>query len=342
MADKEELGNPNDAEHTDAFRDPDRKLPHISESFRKAKRNVLFWAAATLLLAIGSDTNDDGLEVTGFIRSFDFDQSALILLALGVLAFMFAGFIRAFDDMKALNREFAYAQSLKRGAKFADALAKNLNLCSMDISAAHGRALKMNEEAVPMMLGLEKTYNANGSAMVDLINATGEHVRQTGLELQAFLSSIKKVADVSDDDDLTGLRVLVNQHLVYLRDGQFEFQERQQTLEAQRKKIPSMELQSDIVAMREIAEAVDKEPFKVATELIEQLGTVQDGLTRYAEALTGKQERWLKWYDRNAVWATVTIATLTSIWRLTELGTFGATAAANAKDPAAWFLLLFN
>lgn len=77
---------------------------HFNEAYRRAKRNALFWAAATFAISWGR--SDNGEIELPTIRELAFDHWLIVATALVILAFMTAGFYRASKDIERRNSNF--------------------------------------------------------------------------------------------------------------------------------------------------------------------------------------------------------------------------------------------
>jgi hypothetical protein len=110
-------------EKADKAREPIR----FSDEFRQAKRNTLFWAAVTFLLAVGRPSGTEAIEVNAIVRNFSFPQGLLLLTSLAILVFMTIGFRRADKRVFANHTGFAVANRLKDSAELADSVWSQLN-----------------------------------------------------------------------------------------------------------------------------------------------------------------------------------------------------------------------
>ena len=93
-----------------------------SDEFRRAKRNTLFWAVVTLLLAVGAPAaNSPGLELAGF-KNMELSGPFLLGGSLVVLIFMVLGYVRAEADVITLNSDFALDHAFQNVVDTADDL----------------------------------------------------------------------------------------------------------------------------------------------------------------------------------------------------------------------------
>lgn len=116
------------ARHTDSKSDlpgeKDRQFSHFTDEFHKAKRNVLFWAVATILLSAGADSG--AVEAVPLVRGLRFDQGFLVGGALLITAFMAAGYVRAIGPMMLSNSDLLFARTLSKAVETAEAVDEEL------------------------------------------------------------------------------------------------------------------------------------------------------------------------------------------------------------------------
>lgn len=83
------------------------------ESYRLAKRNVLFWSALTILIAVGTADSANPITIGAVVANLSYSQTFLTAAALVVLAFTVLGYIRADLRLKANHSGFAFGKKLK-------------------------------------------------------------------------------------------------------------------------------------------------------------------------------------------------------------------------------------
>ena len=109
---------------------------HPSEVFAKAKRNVLFWACVVVLLAMGSPTPGQNVEVSPVLRNFGFEPGILVLGSVGVLAFMLLGYRRAERHLVSEHAGFSLEHRLDEIIEVSDKLIDGLEKWSGGIDDA--------------------------------------------------------------------------------------------------------------------------------------------------------------------------------------------------------------
>ncbi|MEM1051948.1 MAG: hypothetical protein AAGI28_07630 [Pseudomonadota bacterium] len=129
-------------------KDTDLGPIHYSENFRRAKRNVLFWAAVTVLLSIASVDSDASVELTGIARNLSFSQSALVFGSLLVLALMFLAFVRARRLLIATNNHLTYGEDLQAVALRAQVVERDIETAKTEAREALDLLEKQKTESI--------------------------------------------------------------------------------------------------------------------------------------------------------------------------------------------------
>ncbi|QZD87676.1 hypothetical protein [Qipengyuania psychrotolerans] len=70
---------------------PADKPIDYSTAFATARRNALFWGAATLLIACGTAGTQDDVALSAIMAGLAFDPNFLTLASMATLVFMLAG-----------------------------------------------------------------------------------------------------------------------------------------------------------------------------------------------------------------------------------------------------------
>ncbi|MCB2078363.1 MAG: hypothetical protein KDE55_11775 [Novosphingobium sp.] len=117
---------------------------HFSEAYRRAKRNVLFWAVATITVALGAHS-DNAIEVTGLVDGLAFRPLPLMLGLLIILGFMFAGYIRAERDLTFLNSEQVVSQRMNDAIEIAGSLKAKMEGLRRKVDSEERRLTKIYE-----------------------------------------------------------------------------------------------------------------------------------------------------------------------------------------------------
>ncbi|MEO0590393.1 MAG: hypothetical protein AAFZ11_07505 [Pseudomonadota bacterium] len=84
---------------------------HYSESFRLAKRNVLFWSALTLVISFG--VGKDPLKFVFIVEGVELSPYIVIIGSVLVLVFMAFGYFRAEERLLYRHSPFAYGTSVE-------------------------------------------------------------------------------------------------------------------------------------------------------------------------------------------------------------------------------------
>ena len=129
--------------------DPGSKAVHFSERFRLAKRNVLLWGSATILIATAVDVGGSGAEWTPFVKGIKHSQTMMTVLALIALAFMAVGYLRANREMRLANSQFLYGKTVLDAAEEIENYANGLAAKTKVFANATAQAEALQKRIVP-------------------------------------------------------------------------------------------------------------------------------------------------------------------------------------------------
>lgn len=117
--------------------DDEARLLNVNESFRKAKRNCLFWGAATIAFSWAQISDASrGLEFSIFSRGLSFSQDLVVFFCFVVLAFMVIGYQRAEWHLMTRNSPFAYSLTMTKASAEAERLVETIKDASEKLKRA--------------------------------------------------------------------------------------------------------------------------------------------------------------------------------------------------------------
>jgi len=132
--------------------DPIKKTVNISEEFRRAKRNSLFWSSLTLLAIIGVPTSQEQLAkdqtvVSLFQIGLSFTQAQIIAVCFLVSLFMIIGFRRAEAVLLVQNTELMRERWGEHYSSILKSLINDANSASAGIESYEHEAKRATKQA---------------------------------------------------------------------------------------------------------------------------------------------------------------------------------------------------
>ena len=275
-----------------------------SEDFRRSKRNTLVWAAAVVLLSIGTPQTEKAAKVSEIIeigtlaRNIAFSQPTLIVLAVVVLTFTFLGYWRANGRLKSFHAKFALVNR------------------TADLSALAGmldQKLRAGIEAV------ERTAS-HASSAADRMNSRFQALRN---DLAVLVSDSHERLDTHVANALETLRYEAKG----MGGDRFKYTELMVT--APKGIIAS---QSDELATS-IRDALDRETGKLANDIetasgglpewrkgleqqLRETASLAMELERFSGDLIRSERSWHRNYEEWTVWIAVAAAMVLAAFRL--------------------------
>ena len=95
---------------------PADKPIDYSTAFNTARRNVLFWGAATLLIACGTAGTSDDIALSAIMAGLAFNPNFLTLASMATLIFMLVGYRNAERRLIARHTDFALSERIGHAA----------------------------------------------------------------------------------------------------------------------------------------------------------------------------------------------------------------------------------
>lgn len=295
--------------------DEDGELLNINEGYRKAKRNVLFWAAITFLIAIAFDTGGAGLQISSIVRGIGFNQQMVTGLALITLVFMFIGYHRAEWHLLFRNSPFTFAKTMSDATAEAEQLVGLIREHKDDLKSA----IKVAEAA--QQAGTEYAAELTSTAfevLEALEESSAQLTEQTVAEIEQGLIDVEAT-------------LLNNAYPGGARDRTPRFEDARarlrQLLDNTPKKVKSSALdvrpgsalsrlnnkaRRGVIWSRSANETVDSEG-NLNFEKIEDLAATLKGLS---DRIDRREKRLFYGYDRGVVWAATGVAASVAIARL--------------------------
>lgn len=293
------------------FKDPERSLIHVSDGFRRAKRNVLFWAAVTLLLSIAWDGGRSAIELTGIARNISFSQQSLVMGSVLILAFMALGYVRAEQQLFARNNPFTYGRDLQSAADLAELVRRDIRSVQIDAQvvgdALVGARKAVLEDALSLIEELRNEAKKIAQLHETVMNAgrSAKHERDQLHTIELY----RPVDDASPDEwEAYGeRRRTVSQTL-----SGWESKYRSAVAEIEKLRVNTPRLRQLISEF----DAIEKK-IKAVDQI--ELGKIDDfkaGLQSYADEIDRREKRWFYLFDRGVVWVSTGLAVFVAIWRL--------------------------
>lgn len=257
---------------------------HFSEAYRRAKRNVLFWALTTIVVALGAH-GDKAIEVTGLVDGLAFQVWPLLIGLLIILAFMFASYIRAEQDLIYLNSEQVVSQRMKEAIDVVESVKAKLLELRSEVSQQEYRLRNVYEGADEARTQLNLQLDSAFEEYISSSEARVRHELQSGslTPKEAHDRAIRCVRELTKD----AKKLLAEWSRIHIDFGK------------NRPKLPNSE-QAD----RAFAQVTA--PFDELT----------NRLTGLSNSISIRQKRWFFWQDRVPVWAACAVALLGAVVRL--------------------------
>ena len=300
--------------------DDNDQLLNVSEGYRKAKRNVLFWAAVTLLLALAANTGSDGVELAPIVRGLGFSQKLMISLSLIVLVFMLIGYRRAEWHLTLRNSPFAYSKVMERAADEAEALRAEIEKKRKEFAQLHKMRQESVESAQASIEQIKKLHGASvrefreeasrcKSSFLDELSRALELMKCLKANPTQNALSIAGRADYVSREEITKMiddRIakagnLINQFgAMPFASGSFT------NLAEAGWPFPN--------TSPEESDMLDEKGALVVSDLREFVQRMR-GLS---DEISGADRIYFRWYDQRVVYATSAIAAGVAIWRLVD------------------------
>lgn len=290
---------------------------HFTESFRTAKRNVLFWGAATFLLACGTasadvaqnDTNaanseasDSSIGVNTIFVDLDYQQGFLTVVALIVLAFMALGYRRAEKQLLARHTGFAYARSMHQTANLAQVL-------ESDLHEIHEKVKKQK----PL---LENIRGAIGERIIHYRPTLDAHFGSIIQNIEILIKEEKRIFNASEISDIEEY----HRRNVNLFEG---FKNRWQSESDRVQEL----FESWPIAIQDLIstglESIEKQKVEEG-EIVEELSSIGKQLHGFAADIDTGDRNWFYWHDRAPVVCLTVLAAICGIWRLAHPQSLGS------------------
>lgn len=257
---------------------------HFSEAYRRARRNVLFWAVTTIVVALGAHGNDT-IEVTGLVNGLAFQPWLLLLGLLAILGFMLAGYVRAEQDLTYLNSEQVVSQRTKEAIDIVESIKAKL--------------LELRGEAQQQEYRLKNLYDGIDEARSQfdrrLDGAFEEYIAQTEGRVRRELQSGSLNPEETQKAAIECVRSLTKDTKELLAKWQrlhFEFAN-------ERPQAPTSETADEAFG-----------------EVIAPFQNLADRLTGLSNSISIRQKHWFFWQDRVPVWASCMAALAFALLRL--------------------------
>lgn len=318
MADKQQISEETWLDRVGISRDPEQELPHINETFRKSKRNVLFWSMVTFLLSIGQVTRGNNIEVTGFIRNFTFDQTVLVALSLLVLIFMAIGFWRAARDLSARNSQFSFGNVYRQTASYADQLSATLRLTSEKLIEGQALASRVEQKLKPQAERVIEIFTEKIEKLKSKEIDLSVKLDEANREIREFTGRITKHLAHADadvwmetrrtiaEDALKTADKLANTRMYLGRNGFERIPDEAKGLAIELQQLDEPLRAGTNIDVPEVDQA----------ELLETLDIIARHMRTIDGSLRGEQEYWISLYDFGAVILAIAGAATVAIWRL--------------------------
>ena len=299
------------AQQSTPSENPDRKIIHVSDEFRRAKRNALAWAAFTVLLALAFD-NGGAAELTGFVRNLSFSQNTLLLLALLALCFAAVGYWRAERNLITRNSYIEYGNTLMEAAGGVRDLIAQLEE-NHRIALGSKRAIQENVKDMQRallkhkdsLLGEAKNLKTQVSHVEKQLSVAADNATKVDLSLEPSGEGMR----LKDEDGAYGKVV---GSAASLRSLSEEFTKWADTIDKQ---------PSRILLLQEELENIDLErPFADSKDLAEyrypELEALEAKLTGMSNEIDRTERRLFRWHDRFAVYLSVVTGIVLALMRL--------------------------
>ncbi len=290
---------------------PDRKIIHVSDEFRRAKRNALAWAAFTALLALAYD-NGGAAELTGFVRNLSFSQNTLLLLALLALCFASVGYWRAERNLITRNSYIEYGNTLMEAAggvrDLIDQLEKNHRIAMGSKRAIQENAEDMRRALLKhkdSLLGEAKNLKTQIAHVEKQLSEAADNATKVDVSLEPRNDGLW----LKDNDKAYGTVVHSASNLRSLSE---EFAKWADRIDKQ---------PSSVLSLQEELESIDLEkPFLENTKLAEyeypELEALESKLTGMSDEIDRTERQLFRWHDRFAVYFSVATGIVLAITRL--------------------------
>ncbi len=302
--------------------DADEQPIHFTEIYRRAKRNVLFWAAATILIALGTAASTGGVQVENMVKGLSLPPGLLTVFSLCVLGFMFAGYYRAERALLARHTGFALAARIADQAEVVEQLACDLrnleNAINQADSAVRGRDTEYADflERIEKGLGqVSGAYNAsslwNPAKTIDVVPQT-RAMRDAAVALHMAMNGDPKLESQAQDQ----YERRVGSVIETVRGKVIEAAKT--ILLAKLKGLDQITsgAVADLAEVRKATSAVETSSRSDLTEKHEALVALGGQLRRFANSIGFGERAWFYAHDRTPVLSLCALASVAALWRL--------------------------
>ncbi|RIV84672.1 hypothetical protein [Aurantiacibacter zhengii] len=261
---------------------------HFSEAYRRAKRNVLFWATTTIVVAAGARAERD-IEVTGLVNGLAFPPWMMLLGLLLILVFMLTGYIRAEQDLINLNTEEVVRHRIRGVIELVAGL--RTTILELRQEAEHERYRTEN-----LFAGSRSAIEKLDTDLQSVFNNERDFV-QHNVDMQNAIKNLGDAPPWREVGKIThtfGTRVAVQarQVLDNYRTIHHEFIAN----------APPSYTREDLDAH--------------FTQLLTPIDELTARLTGLASAISKAHKSWFRWHDRGPVWLAFALAMFLAIVRL--------------------------
>lgn len=282
--------------------DDDDSFIHSSEAYRRAKRNVLFWATATALLAIGTSISPGPVEVDLVFKQLRFPGGLLTVLSLVALAFMFAGYVRAEARHLSQHTGLAYGRRMHELAEAAaaaqEAIQERRNRLA-NISARKAPARTAVELAIAKFRARFEQLSKKSRSDIEVLQEQLNRVKQ------ALLREGKAIEPVS-------VSWLITE---YNRASQGAFKLATKFVNSTGEHFAAVAEQAakDISGFEFPTDATEEDAEQA---LVAELRAIVADIRGFAKSIAPSQHLWFRWYDRFPVWLATALAFEIALFRL--------------------------
>ena len=292
---------PHDSSRVTTDRSPPPDDPHTTgkigypEAFRTARRNALFWMAATVLLAIGTSGREEPM-TSGIFLDLELAPKLLVLASLGVLVFMAFGFLHAHLRLATYHSPGAVENDLATSFEIAEHIAVKL------------------ESAQQAVESLEQAANSEKAGLIHLITEADHALGEIDSALTDKEQPYEWRDYIFDDGDNALDFNVLRERLHQLRNqASKDMMRRSQTAHQSFERFKG-NVQSTITA----ASQVVAEPRARVDSELPALARLPAELRSVSRRLDQGERRWYYWFEVGPVYVMTLIALGLGVVRLVD------------------------
>ncbi|XAP76931.1 hypothetical protein ABC955_10040 [Citromicrobium bathyomarinum] len=289
-----------------------------SETYRRAKRNALFWSAITIVVAVGTADAAGSIELTTVLQHLQFEQGFLTFAALATLLFMLAGYYRAEAKLLTNHSGFAVAARYATAPRVADKLVEDLTTLATrvqkglgDLDKAHSR-IHENFSVAKMHLESVAPWEDMGSGMANPGPgpAQGRKFHPSEPNLGPVLNKLQMTEELTGSQarqlaiEAVGSADQVMRTWLSNRVAELirAFEEAQKLVVAPVEQLKPGEITAEGQA--------------IVDDVTAQLATLSSDLRGFARSIGAGERSWFAWYDRFPTYTLAAIAIELALFRL--------------------------